>query len=221
MEIRITPAVFHLLMINLLVFIAIQLIGAKVPEFVEHFLLTKSNLLGFRPVFLEGEKWVYVTPRGLLPYGPQDFHWYQVITYFFAHTSFFHFLFNMIALYSLGVPVESVLGMRRFLWFYLFCGTFAGVTTAIFDPSSISIIGASGAISGVAAGFALLFPHQYLMIFPIPIPVKAKFLVLGFAIFSLIMAIFFPYSGSISHFGHLMGLVGGYLYFRILRWYLS
>lgn len=218
MQIRITQGILHLTIINFIVFLSLTLLGSKIPYLIEFFTLTKSNLLGFRKVIIIGQEVHYLSPMGYLPYGPDDFHWYQVITYFFAHKGFFHFLFNMIALISLGTPVEIVLGTKRFLQLYLFSGIFAGITTALFDPSNISIIGASGAVSGVATAFALLYPNQHLIIFPFPIPIKAKYLVLGFAIFSFIMAILFPYSGNISHFGHLMGLVGGYLYLRFLQW---
>ncbi len=78
---------------------------------------------------------------------------WQVFTYMFVHFGTWHLLFNMLALWMFGVPIEQTWGTRRFLKFYLLCGTVAGACVLVanmlvgdwFTPT----IGASGAVFGV------------------------------------------------------------------------
>ncbi|MGQ9863903.1 MAG: rhomboid family intramembrane serine protease [Bacteroidia bacterium] len=146
-----------------------------------------------------------------------EFRLYQVLTYFFTHFSFFHIFANMWVLWSLGSAVERVLGEKKFLWLYFFTGIGSGLVLAYVDTSSIPVIGASTAVSGVFSAFAFLFPDAHLIIFPIPIPIKARNLLLGYAGLSLILALWRPNVGGISHLGHLSGVVLGYLWMRFLR----
>lgn len=147
-----------------------------------------------------------------------NFEYWQILTYFFTHERFWHILVNMIALWSLGTAVESVMRMRRFLRFYLITGLVTGVLLAYLDPSPAPVVGASTAISGLLGAFAYYFPRGQLIIFPIPIPITARWMALGFGALSLILFLLDPgASGGISHLGHLLGLVVGYLYLRIER----
>lgn len=143
--------------------------------------------------------------------------WWQVFTYFFTHQSFWHILANMVALWSLGVAVETVLGSRDFLKLYLFTGIGAGLLLAFVDPSPMPVLGASTSVSGVLAAFAFLFPRERLVIFPLPIPIPARGLAIGFGVISLALFLWEPVMGGISHFGHLCGLVLGWIYLRWLR----
>lgn len=146
------------------------------------------------------------------------FSWWQVLTYFFTHQAFWHILVNMIALWSLGSAVEAVMGRGRFLRLYLFSGIAAGVLLAYLDPSPARVLGASTAISALLAAFAYYFPRGQLLIFPIPIPIAARWLALGFGALSLVLFLLDPEgSGGISHLGHLAGLVMGYLYLHLER----
>ncbi len=213
MQVRIPHAIFNILIINVIVFLVLNLF----PEYQIHFLLFKSNLFGIHDVIQtsEGAKYFY---KGMVyPFGPDDFKPYQLITHFFAHISFWHILFNMVALYSLGVPVEQVMGLKRFLIFYLFSGLFAGFCIAFLDPTPEPALGASGAISGVLSAFAFLFPDAKLLVFPILIPISARKIAIGFGLFSLTMVLFFPTAMGFSHMGHLGGLIGGVIAFLVLR----
>ena len=142
-----------------------------------------------------------------------DFLPVQIVTHFFNHGGIFHIAINMFVLYNLGSPVESTFGSKRFLAFYLFCGVVGGVLTAFLDPSPIPVVGASGAISGVAVAFAMLNPKMKMVFLLIPFPIDAWKLILGFFVVSLGLVIYDyirPYDGSvggISHFGHLSGMV--------------
>jgi len=81
---------------------------------------------------------------------------------------------------------------------------------------NVPVVGASGAVYGVLLAFGVLFPNTQLMfIFP-PIPVKAKYVVIGYAAIELYLAITAPGSG-IAHTAHLGGMIFGYLLIRYWR----
>jgi len=81
---------------------------------------------------------------------------------------------------------------------------------------NVPVVGASGAVYGVLLAFGVLFPNTQLMfIFP-PIPVKAKYVVIGYAAIELYSAITAPGSG-IAHSAHLGGMIFGYLLIRYWR----
>ena len=82
------------------------------------------------------------------------------ITYQFLHGGWMHLGVNMITLAAFGAPVERLLGVRRFLLFYLSAGIVAGVVHVLFFPGSTDpVIGASGAISGVFGGVLMLMRY--------------------------------------------------------------
>ena len=77
---------------------------------------------------------------GLRYPGASDFHFYQFITYMFAHGSFSHILFNMFALWMFGSVIENVFGQKRFILYYLVCGIGAALAhyaVAFFEVSPI------------------------------------------------------------------------------------
>ncbi|MEO0471837.1 MAG: rhomboid family intramembrane serine protease, partial [Bacteroidota bacterium] len=145
------------------------------------------------------------------------FHPAQIVTSFFAHIEIFHFLFNMLALASLGPMLEMVLGVKRFLRLYLFCGVFAGILLAFIDPSDASVLGASTAVSGVFAAFALMYPDRQISLFILP-PIEARKLLIGAAAISgvlMLVDLNGGDGGGISHFGHLAGMLGALVYQKI------
>lgn len=219
---NLTPVVKNLLIINVLVHLALLLLGDRIPGLQDWFRLVKVNWLGFRTVGADG---LYIeTIRGVefsTPTGPSDFRPIQILTHFFAHDtrSIFHILFNMLALVFIGPAVEMAIGSRQFLNFYLFSGLFGGLLITVFDPSSIPVVGASGALSGVLVAFAILYPEQKMILFPIPVPIKARYMALGLAAFSALMVIFSSHSGGISHFGHLAGMIAAVVFFALRRFW--
>lgn len=90
-------------------------------------------------------------------------------------------------------------------------------TSAIAEyKSSMVTVGASGAVFGLLLGFAFVFPNMPLYLFFIPIPIKAKYMVMGYAV----LEFFFGVSNSLStvaHFAHLGGLLFGLIF--LLIWY--
>ena len=71
-------------------------------------------------------------------------------------------------------------------------------------------IGASGAVYGVLLAFGMLFPNTPLFLMFIPIPIKAKWLVIGFGVLELYLGITNS-GGNIAHFAHLGGMIFGFI----------
>ena len=143
--------------------------------------------------------------------------WWQLLTYMFAHASFSHILFNMLALFFFGIAVERVLGSREFLLFYLVCGLGAGVLSLLWyilsGSANVYLVGASGAVYAVMLAFAVFFPRAQIYVLGI-IPVRAPILVLIFTA----IALFSQLSGrgeNIAHFTHLAGFVFSFLYLLV------
>jgi membrane associated rhomboid family serine protease len=92
------------------------------------------------------------------------------------------------------------------------------------DPSMQSLqlllntptVGASGAIFGVLLAFGVLFPNTQLMLLIPPIPIKAKYLVIGYGAIELYLALTQPGS-NIAHAAHIGGMIFGYLLIRYWR----
>lgn len=178
---RTTPVVLNLIIINALVWVA-------------QLLLQQS--LGLT------EK------LALWPYNSPYFEPYQLVTHMFTHGGWGHILFNMFALWSFGSLLERSWGPKRFLIFYLACGLAAGIAHLAFE--NVPAVGASGAIMGLFAAFAYLFPNTQLIIFPIPFPIKAKYAVAIMAGIDLFGGVN-PAPSGIAHFAHLGGLAMGFL----------
>ena len=86
--------------------------------------------------------------------------WTTVLTSMFMHGGWLHLALNMLFLWIFGDNVEDSMGHVRYLVFYLACGIAAAMTQALIHPNStIPMVGASGAISGVLGAYVLLHPH--------------------------------------------------------------
>lgn len=137
------------------------------------------------------------------------------LTYMFVHAGVLHLAFNMLMLYFLGRPVEQRMGGRGFILFYLACGLGGAVLSlglSFLQPHPV--VGASGAILGVAVAFAMSWPDAELMVFPIPMPIRARTFVMVLVGIDLAFAVLAPGDG-VAHLAHLGGAMVGYLYFRI------
>ena len=147
----------------------------------------------------------------------RNFEIWQIATYLFLHGGFWHILFNMLGLWMFGCDLERTWGSRRFLHYYLFTGIVAGLTIVLLSPSStIPTVGASGAIYGILLAFGILFPTRIILVpifFFFFIPIQAKYLVMIMGGMAFLSAISAPGS-TVSHVGHLGGLVAGLLYLR-------
>ncbi len=84
-----------------------------------------------------------------------------LVTYMFLHAGLLHLAMNMVFLAWVGRFVEWLLGPWHLLFLFLAAGVAGGVLQVISDPASmIPVVGASGAVSGVFATYALLFARQ-------------------------------------------------------------
>lgn len=159
--------------------------------------------------------------------GSPDFRIWQFITHFFMHGSFNHLMFNMLSLYFLGGMVETYLGTKRFIKFYMITGLMAslinifvyfisenymGGSLGFYAP----VIGASGAVYGVLIAFASLFPDARLMLLFPPIPIKARYLAIGIILIDVFSG-FSGYRTGIAHFAHLGGALVGFILIRMHR----
>jgi membrane associated rhomboid family serine protease len=142
---------------------------------------------------------------------------WSFVTYMFAHGGLLHLLGNALLLFFFGGPLESRMGGRRFLLYYLYCGVGAAVfALGLAQITSIHpFIGASGAALGLAFGFAHYWPDAEVMAFPLPVPIKARTLVAGLV--ALDVALHFLSGGNdgVAHIAHVGGVIAGYAFFRL------
>ena len=233
---RLTGAIKHLLIINILFFIAAGLYGEQLVQL-------------FALWFPENENWQF----------------WQVVSHMFMHGGLMHILFNMYALWAFGSPLERMWGRNKFLFFYFSAGLGAalihtGVNYYYFNQGVEAImnlgfgedeimqiiqggqyssawgnpevdstlrnflssyntpaVGASGAIYGILVAFGMSFPNSELFLIFLPIPIKAKYFIpvlVGLDLFSGVTG--YPIFGSgIAHFAH----VGGALFGFLMMWY--
>ena len=230
---KLTDAIKHLIIINVIVFIAPQLLQ-----------LDFTNMLALH------------FPKN------EHFGFWQYVTHMFMHGSFAHILFNMYGLWAFGTPLEQMWGKKKFIFFYFSAGLGAGLIYTLvnyyqfnsiyeqlinFGLSASEIqnildigsyndprilisndkmikfyslfhtpaVGASGAIYGVLVAFGLYFKDAKLALIFFPVPIAAKYfipvMILGDLFFGMT-----KYSvGNVAHFAHIGGALIGF----IIAWY--
>lgn len=148
---------------------------------------------------------------------------WRVVTCGFCHDRFSiaHIGINMLVLFWFGAPIERMYGSREFAFFY----AFALLTSSLFfigldtwTGQNIPAIGASGAVMGVFALFAIHYPRHTIRLFFI-IPVEARWLLILYAIYDthpvLLALAGQPQATGVAHAGHLGGLVFGLVYWKL------
>lgn len=253
---RITPIVRNLLIINIALFFIQSLIRINLV-----------SVMGLRNI--------------LAP----DFAPYQFITYMFMHASTGHLFSNMLALFFFGPMLESLMGARRFLIFYMITGVGAAIiygsisfvemnqlknrvdqysqnpnpddfarllsnqgdyfyaeymnfideyarnpeSSRYIDKSievarslyramvNIPMVGASGSVFGILLAFAMFFPNHAIFLLIPPIPVKAKYLVGVYALFSFYAGIHKLPGDNVAHFAHIGGMLVAFLLIKYWR----
>jgi membrane associated rhomboid family serine protease len=155
----------------------------------------------------------------------------DIVTPFFSsmflHGGWLHLVGNMWYLWIFGDNVEDALGPVRFLLFYLLTGLAAGLTHYAFEPTSmIPTVGASGAISGVLAGYATLFPHAkvvtlvplgfFIQLMELPAVVLLVVWVL-IQVLSGVVSLGVGQAGGVAWGAHVGGFVAGLVLVRVLR----
>ena len=150
-------------------------------------------------------------------HGGLAFHIWQPLTYMFMHAGFSHWFFNMFAIWMFGMAIEREWGPRKYLFYYLACGLGAALCQEIvwqFTGGGVTI-GASGAVFGILAAFAWLFPEQKIFLLFIPIPIPARWFVGMYAVLELFGGVASMSGDNIAHFAHLGGMITGLL----ILWY--
>jgi membrane associated rhomboid family serine protease len=177
--------------------------------------LLLANIAVFIAQFLSPQlNYVLVRYFGLVPFAVTHhlFIW-QLVSYMFLHGGFGHIFFNMFALWMFGVELERTWGTKEFLKFYFLTGIAAGISTTIFSwGSTVPTIGASGAIYGILAAYALFFPDRYVYLYFL-FPIKMKYLALILGVLEFVSAYSHANTG-IAHMAHLGGMVVGFFYLR-------
>jgi membrane associated rhomboid family serine protease len=181
-----------------------------------------------------GQRIVYalgVVPASLLGQGqlPAELSlvppWMTVFTSMFMHGGWMHLIGNMLYLWIFGDNVEDSMGHGRFVVFYLLCGIAAVLAQALPDPSStIPMVGASGAISGVLGAYLLLYPHARVLV-AIPlgfflhtmrIP-AGLVLVLWFGLQLFSSAMAQPGQGGVAFRAHIGGFIAGMILIPLFK----
>jgi len=234
---RLTEAIKHLLIINVLFFIATNLY----PD----------------SMYSMFSLWFPVN---------EHFEWWQLVSHMFMHGGFMHILFNMYALWAFGSPLEQMWGRNKFLFFYFSAGLGAalihiGVNYFYFNEGINAIVnsgvakeqvlhvlsegkyspdwynlaskstidnflngfntpavGASGAIYGILVAFGMSYPNSELFLIFLPVPIKAKYFIPALIALDLFSGVtgYSIFGSGIAHFAHVGGALFGYL--MMLYW---
>ncbi len=229
---RLTEAIKHLIILNVIFFAASSLLGLNIGNWLALY-FPKNDHFGF----------------------------WQFVTHMFMHGGFMHILFNMYALWAFGSPLEQMWGRNKFLFFYFSAGIGAGlIYTAvnyfqfngiyneligaglqagdiqnllesgrynsgileqipekklsdIYQIYNTPAVGASGAIYGVLVAFGMSFPNAKLALIFLPVPIAAKYFIpvlIGLDLFSGVTG-FSIFGGGIAHFAHVGGALIGFI----------
>lgn len=230
---RLTDAIKHLIIINIILFVAPQMMNINIAEYFALY-FPKNESFGF----------------------------WQYVTHMFMHGSFMHIAFNMYALWAFGTPLEQMWGKKKFLFFYFSAGLGAGIIytlvnyyqfnstyeqlinmgvsstdiqrildTGQYNDAVISLtnremsefwslyhtpaVGASGAVYGILVAFGLSFPNAKLALIFFPVPVAAKYFIPLMLFGDLFFGVTKYSIGNIAHFAHIGGAIIGF----IIAWY--
>lgn len=192
---QLTPAVKWLLIVNVVVYF-VQILGGDL-------------LL---------QKWFSVYPASLW----LTLQLWRLVTYQFLHGGLLHILFNMMGLFFLGPILEQHWGSRKFLIFYLGCGAVGGLlyplllALRIISPHPVfPLIGASGAILGMLAACAIMFPHFVVFILFFPVPIRVAAIICLFIAVVVILGRGANAGGEAAHLG---GMAAGAIYVFSQSW---
>ena len=195
------PVVKNLLIINAIVFLAVQAVGESFP---------------FNPI----------EQLAMFYFESPFFKPWQILTHMFMHGSIMHIAFNMFGLWMFGTIIERRLGSKRFLQFYILCGIGAAICHQLVQYIEVQYmaanilgvptVGASGAVMGIFLAFGYLFPNAILHLY-FAIPVKAKYAIAGFAAIDLFGGISNNPGDNIAHFAHLGGMLAAFIIFKFWK----
>jgi len=184
---RFPVGVKWLLIVNVAIFLLFKMVPPLTPPLME---------LGLVPALALGR-----------------FRLWQVLTYMFLHIGVMSAVWNMLTLWLFGAELERTWGTQKFLRYYLTCGVIAGLAviaaTYAFGSPRTMVVSSAGAIYGLLAAYAVVFPDNTLL-FGFLIPMKSKYfvLIIGAVVF------FQTFPGSVGETALLAGMLAGYLLLR-------
>jgi len=138
-------------------------------------------------------------------------YWWPVATYMFVHAWLAHLAFNMFTLWMFGPRLEHEWGTPTFVWFYLWCGLGGAIAHLVFAQHS-TVIGASGAISGVLVAYALRWPDEEVYLFGV-IPMRSRWLVAALLGMNIVFAL--SPSSRIDWTAHVGGMAFGWIFLKL------
>jgi membrane associated rhomboid family serine protease len=207
-----TRAVKLLIIVNVAVYLTMLLIRLTIPG-LSDFVVS----------------WLYLRPVAVM-HGAL----WQMVTYAFLHDphSISHILFNMLGLWMFGAQFEMDFGTRRFYEFYFWCVVGAALTTLVVGGIGLlawqllpiplfavmgqiylqATLGASGGVYGLLLAFGLLYGDRQIYVFPFPIAIKARYLVIIVMLVTFVSA--FQGASGVAEFAHLGGAFFGWIYIR-------
>jgi len=165
-------------------------------------------LLGFEKITLDS---IAIKPSNILA---GKYLW-TFFTSMFMHAGFFHLFANMFSMIFIGNLVQKIIGQKRFFYFYMIAGLFAGllfVLSGLIFSSDMNTyaVGASGALFGLVGFLMIITPNLPVYIMFIPIPIKMKYAAPGILVVLWLVSI----AGNvpIGNTAHLGGLIAGLIY---------
>ncbi len=216
--------VFNLIAVNVLLFLASQMIDSLNDMLSLHYIFNTHDFI-----------------KRVDPSANSSFQPFQLVTHMFMHGNLGHIFSNMFALFMFGSILERFWGGQRFLIFYLSTGFGAVVlhmvvqvylmysATGTIDPALSALelhseivstyfsntVGASGAVFGILVAFGMLFPNTELMLMFFPVPIKAKYFVSMYVVWEIYRGISMSHGDNVAHFAHLGGALFGYILVKI------
>ena len=146
---------------------------------------------------------------------------WQLVTYQFMHAGLMHLVLNCWMIYTFGRELESLIGPKRFFALLFSSGIIGGVfqvLTALAWPGMFggTVVGASACGFGLVAAYAMIYPEReltMLVFFIIPVHLRAKTLLIFFAVLAMMGIVFHEYiMPGVAHAAHLGGMAMGWLY---------
>ena len=215
-----TPFInYALILLNIFVFVYWQELGRNI-SFTFAWSTVPAEILSGKDIVTSGSS---ETP-GLQP-TPVSVY-LTLFTSMFMHGGIAHIAGNMLFLWIFGDNLENAMGHRRYLFFYLLCGILAGLSHVIGSSylnqnTLVPSLGASGAISGVLAGYMLLFPrrgvHVWVLFGTMTLP---SVIVVGlWFVFQVINGMGMlggdESAGGIAYAAHIGGFIAGFLLVKL------
>ena len=152
--------------------------------------------------------------------------YFSLLSSMFLHGGLLHIAGNMLFLWIFGDNIEDYLGHLKYLLFYLVCGVLAAYSHALLNPdSTLPMLGASGAISGVLGAYILLYPRAgvwtffFFLFFWQVIRVPAVLIIGLWIVIKVVNGLLEPThrGGGVAWFAHVGGFIAGMLLITALR----